>query len=230
MRLLIADDHALFRDSLESLLQAGGHDVVATAGTGEEAIALAHRHRPDLVLMDLTMPGIGGLIATRRLSQELPECRVVVLTASADEEDVFAALAAGAQGYLVKDLRAEAFLDLLDNALAGYPALTPEMSRKVLQAFSGERRGAATRSESDPHELTGREREVLRLMVEGVTSNRRLARRLELSENTVKFHVRNVLDKLHLHDRAQAVGHALRHGLVDLPDDGDDGRGNDGRR
>jgi len=223
MRLLVADDHALFRDSLKSLLEARGHEVVAEAGTGEEAIELARRHRPDIVLMDLSMPGMGGLEATRALCQDGSETRVVVLTASTQEEDLFEALKAGAQGYLLKDLEADAFFDLLEGALEGHPALTPELSRKVLQAFARGRHTATERQ--DPDALTERELEVLKLMVDGVTSNRQLARRLVLSENTVKFHVRNILDKLHLHNRAQAVSHALRNRMVGL----DEGSGGGGR-
>lgn len=221
MRLLIADDHTLFRDSLRSLLEARGHEVVAEAGNGEEALELARRHRPEIVLMDLSMPGMGGLEATRRLGEHLPECRVVVLTASTEEGDLFDALKAGAQGYLLKDLQADAFFELLEGALKGHPALTPDLSRKVLQAFARGRPSSAERH--DLETLTEREREVLELMVEGVTSNRQLAQRLRLSENTIKFHVRNVLDKLHQHNRAQAVSHALRHRIVDL-----DGRGGGG--
>lgn len=228
MRLLIADDHALFRDSLKSLLEARGHEVVAEAGTGEEALELARRHRPDIVLMDLSMPGMGGLEATRVVSQdeELSATRVVVLTASTHEDDLFEALKAGAEGYLLKDLEADAFFDLLEGALEGQPALTPELSRKVLQAFARGRHSATERQ--DPDALTERELEVLKLMVDGVTSNRQLARRLDLSENTVKFHVRNILDKLHLHNRAQAVSHALRNRMVGL-DEGSGGGGGGSR-
>ncbi|HEX2164800.1 MAG TPA: response regulator transcription factor [Thermoanaerobaculia bacterium] len=227
MRLLIADDQTLFRDSLAGLLEAAGHRVSAVAGSGEEAIELARRHRPEIVLMDLAMPGMGGLEATRRMVEELPECRVVVLTGSADEGDLFEALQAGAQGYLLKTLPAHTFLKLLEGALAGQPALTPELSRKVLEAFARGRRAAAERPDRDL--LTAREREVLHLMVEGVTSNRQLARRLGLSQNTVKFHVRNLLDKLHLHNRAQAVSHALRHGIVEIDGEGRGGKGPAGR-
>ena len=188
--------------------------MVAEAGTGEEALELARRHEPDIVLMDLSMPGIGGLEATRQILEALPESRVVVLTASSDDDSLFEALKAGAQGYLLKDLEADAFFDLLEGALEGQPALTPELSRKVLQAFARGRHSATERQ--DPDALTERELEVLKLMVDGVTSNRQLARRLSLSENTVKFHVRNILDKLHLHNRAQAVSHALRNRMVGL--------------
>jgi len=215
VRLLIADDHALFRQSLRALLESRGVEVVGEAKTGKEAVALAGRLRPDIVLMDLAMPELDGLEATRQVVQTLPGVRVIVLTASTEDEDLFEALQAGAQGYLLKNLEAESFFKLLDGALEGQPALTPELSRKILLAFS--RRTQAAQAE-DPDALTERELQVLELMVEGITSNRQLARRLEVSENTIKFHVRNILDKLHLHNRAQAVSVALRRKMVQPPD------------
>jgi DNA-binding NarL/FixJ family response regulator len=213
MRLLLADDHTLFRSSLRSLLEARGLEVVGEASDGKQAVEMAARLRPDLVLMDLSMPGVNGIEATRQVVAQVPEVRVVILTASMEDEDLFEALRAGAHGYLLKNLEADSFFSLLDRALAGEPALTPALSRKVLQAFS---KPAPHRAEAeDPDALTDREREVLELLVEGITSNRQLARRLDVSENTVKFHVRNILDKLHLHNRAQAVSHALRKGIVE---------------
>ena len=213
MRLLLADDHALFRSSLRSLLETRGLEVVGEAVDGRQAVDMAVRLRPDMVLMDLSMPVLNGIEATKQLAERAPEVKVVVLTASMEDEDLFEALRAGAQGYLLKNLEAESFFSLLDRALAGEPALTPALSRKVLQALN---RPAPARPEpEDPDALTDREREVLELLVEGITSNRQLARRLNVSENTVKFHVRNILDKLHLHNRAQAVSHALRKGIVE---------------
>jgi DNA-binding NarL/FixJ family response regulator len=211
MRVLIADDHALFRQSLRALLESRNVEVVGDAADGRTAIELASRLKPDIVLMDLGMPELGGLEATRRLVATQPDVRVIVLTASTEDEDLFEALKAGAQGYLLKDLDADAFFKLLDGALAGQPALTPELSRKILQAFSR----PAPAAGREPDALTDRELEVLNLLVEGVTSNRQLSRRLEVSENTVKFHVRNILDKLHLHNRAQAVAVALRKKMVE---------------
>jgi DNA-binding NarL/FixJ family response regulator len=213
MRLLLADDHALFRSSLRSLLEARGHEVVGEASNGRQAIELAGRLQPDLVLMDLSMPEMDGLAATRELAERQPGVKIVMLTASMRDDDLFEALRAGAHGYLLKNLEADSFFDLLDRALAGEPALTPQLSRKVLQAFA--RRVDQRAQADDPDALTEREQQVLELMVEGVTSNRQLAKRLGVSENTVKFHVRNVLDKLHLHNRAQAVSHALRTGMVE---------------
>ena len=213
MRLLIADDHSLFRDGLRSLLKAQGHEVVGEAKNGREAIELAKQLSPDLVLMDLSMPELDGISATRQMTAELPAVKVVILTASEDDATLFDAIKAGAQGYLLKNLEADDFFELLDGASRGEPALTPAFARKLLQEFARPEPQAAP--PRDEEELTAREREVLELMVEGVTSNRKLARRLNLSENTVKFHVRNILDKLRLHDRAQIVGYALRKKMTD---------------
>ena len=213
MRILIADDHALFRDGLRSLLEANDLEVVGEAGDGRETIELAWELKPDVVLMDLRMPVMDGLDATRQLSAELPEIRVVVLTASEDDDDLFEAIKSGAKGYLLKDLRSEEFLTLLRGIENGEPALTPVLARKLLDEFARPRRRQA--EAEDPDALTQREQEVLELLVSGVTSNRRLADELGVSENTVKYHVRNILDKLHLHNRAQVVGYALRNRLVE---------------
>lgn len=212
MRVLIADDHALFRDGLRSLLEAHGDDVVAEAKDGGEAIALARLHQPDIVLMDLIMPKIDGLTATKLLSAEFPGVRVVVLTASEDDADLFEAVKSGAQGYLPKDLEARQLFAFLDGVMKDEPALTPKLARKVLGEFARDR----TAPETPPASvLTDREREVLGLLTDGVTSNRELADRLFVSENTVKYHLRNILEKLRLNNRAQVVAYALRHGLVD---------------
>ena len=212
MRILIADDHALFRDGLRSLLTAEGHEVIGEAKNGREAVTLARELKPDLVLMDVQMPELDGIAATRVLSAEMPELKIVMLTASEEEAKLFDAIKSGAQGYLLKNLEADTFFEMLERARQGEPALTPALARKLLQEFAKPAEPAAT-TEEEP--LTAREREVLELMVEGVTSNRKLAKRLGLSENTVKFHVRNILDKLRLHNRAEVVGYALRHGIVD---------------
>lgn len=215
MRILLADDHNLFRTSLRSLLKTRDIEVVGEASDGKEAVEMAERLRPDLVLMDVSMPVMNGIEATRLLREKVPEVRVVILTASMEDEILFEALRVGAHGYLLKDLQADSFFSLLDRALAGELALTPQLSLKVLDAF---RKGDPSARQQDPDALTDRERDVLQLIVEGYTSNRELARRLEIAENTVKFHVKNILDKLHLHNRAQAVSHALRHGLVSSDD------------
>jgi DNA-binding NarL/FixJ family response regulator len=215
MKILIADDHALFRDSLRSLLEAHGLEVVGEARNGREAVELARKLKPEVVLMDLSMPEMDGLAATRLLSADLPEVKVVVLTASDEDAKLFEAIKSGAQGYLLKNLESEDFFALLDGVNRGEPALTPALARKLLQEFA--RPSQAPAPPHDPDALTDREREVLELLVAGITSNRKLARQLGVSENTVKFHVRNILDKLHLHNRAQVVSYAIRHRIVEPP-------------
>jgi DNA-binding NarL/FixJ family response regulator len=215
MNILISDDHALFRDSLRSLLEAHGLTVVGEAKNGREAVELARRLKPDIALMDLSMPEMDGLAATRLISAELPEVKVVILTASDEDAKLFEAIKSGAQGYLLKNLESEEFFELLDAISRGEPGLTPVLARKLLQEFA---RPAQTSAPAhDPDALTDREREVLELLVQGITSNRKLARQLGVSENTVKFHVRNILDKLHLHNRAQVVSYAIRNKLVEAP-------------
>jgi len=213
MRILIADDHALFRDSLRSLLESHDLDVVGEASNGREAVEMAWRLKPDVVLMDLLMPEVDGIEATKRLAAELPDVKVIMLTAVDDDANLFEAIKSGAKGYLLKNLESDRFFTLLEGVSRGEPALTPNLARKLLDEFA---RPKERRKEvHDPDALTDREREVLELMVEGVTSNRRLAHRLGVSENTVKFHVRNILDKLHLHNRAQVVAYALRNRIVE---------------
>lgn len=211
VRILIADDHPMFRDGLRSLLQARGHEVVGEAHNGIQAVELARSLRPDFVFMDVSMPELNGVAATRQITSELADVKVIILTASEEDETLFEAIKAGAQGYLQKNLEADEFFALLDRAARGEPAMNALLARKLLQEFA---RPSTQERGEDPDALTAREREVLELMVEGVTSNRKLAKRLGLSENTVKFHVRNILDKLHVHDRAQVVAYALRNKLA----------------
>ena len=212
MRILIADDHALFRDSLKSLLESHDLEVVGEAKNGREAVALAWECKPEVILMDLMMPEMDGLEATRQLAAELPDVKVVILTASDDDANLFEAIKSGAKGYLLKDLESSHFFTLLDGVGRGEPALTPGVAKKLLDEFARPKK--TVREQYDPDALTDREREVLELMVQGTTSNRRLASQLGVSENTVKFHVRNILDKLHLHNRAQVVAYALRNRIV----------------
>ncbi len=215
MNILIADDHALFRNSLRSLLEAHGLTVVGEARNGREAVELARQLKPSIVLMDLSMPELDGLAATRLISAEQPEVKVVVLTASDEDAKLFEAIKSGAQGYMLKNLESDEFFALLEGIGRGEPGLTPALARKLLQEFARPAQPAA--QVHDPDALTDREREVLELLVQGVTSNRKLAGQLGVSENTVKFHVRNILDKLHLHNRAQVVGYAIRNKIVETP-------------
>lgn len=215
MRLIIADDHTLFRDSLKSLLESKGLDVVGVAGNGKEAVDMTRSLRPDVVLMDLSMPEMDGLAATRLLSADegLSDVKVVILTASSDDADLFEAIRSGAEGYVMKDLESSNFIHLLEGVARGEPALTPLLAKKLLTEFANPK--AKKPKEHDPDALTAREMDVLEWMVQGVTSNRELSKKLGVSENTVKFHVRNILDKFHLNNRAQVVSYALRSGIVD---------------
>ena len=212
MRIVLADDHALFRDGLRSLLEAHGFTVVAEAANGEEAVRAARSHQPDVVLMDISMPVLNGLDATRLISAELPDVRVVMLTASDNDNDLFEAIRFGASGYLSKDLEADRFVALLEGVTRGEPALSPSVARKLLGELShpGTHAGRV-----DASGLTEREREVLELLVSGITSNKDLADRLFVSENTIKYHLRNILAKLHVSSRAQVIAFALKHRLVE---------------
>src|SRR5689334_7837163 len=177
MRVLIADDHPLFRDGLRSLLEARGIEVVGEARNGREAVEGARRLDPDVVLMDLSMPEVNGLAATRLISAAAPNVKVVILTASEDDADLFEAIKSGAQGYLFKNLDSNELFRLLEGVARGEPALTPGLARKLLGEFA--RPAAAPRVPADaPAELTDREREVLDLLVQGITTNRELAERL----------------------------------------------------
>lgn len=218
MRLLIADDHGLFRDGLRSLLEARGFNVVGEARNGREAVERARQLKPDIVLMDLTMPEVSGLEATRLLIAEFPDIKVIVVTASEDDADLFEAIKSGAQGYIFKNLQSEQFFGLLEGVMRGEPALTPSLARKLLNEFAHPTTVAAAQREHQPSELTARERQLLELLVQGVTSNHDLAERLVVSENTVKYHLRNILEKLHVQNRAQVIAYAVRHGLITVAD------------
>lgn len=212
MRVLIADDHALVRRGLYALLEDRVYEVVGEVGDGRAAFDLARELAPDIVLMDLAMPVLDGLAATRLISANLPDVRVIVLTSSEEVSDLMEAIKAGASGYLRKDVEPEEFFDALERAARGEPVFTPAMAPRVLSELDNP---LPDGRRVEP--LTRREREILELMTEGITSDRELAERLFVSHNTVKYHLRNILAKLHMRSRAQVVSYALRHGLVDTP-------------
>jgi DNA-binding NarL/FixJ family response regulator len=214
MRVLLADDHALVRAGIASLLQAWGLDVVGEAANGREAVELARALRPDLVLMDITMPECNGLEATRLIKAELPETRIVIVTVSDEDEDLFEAVKSGAEGYLLKDMSAAELERTLEAVAAGEPALSPGLAAKILDEYARLAREGPAKEPQDA--LTPREREVLQLVAEGST-NREVATKLFLSEHTVNFHMRNIFHKLHLRNRAQAVAYAIRSGVSQPP-------------
>jgi NarL family two-component system response regulator LiaR len=207
IRLLIVDDHAVVREGLRAFLRLQeGIEVVGEAGSADEAVAVATTSAPDIVLLDLVMPGGDGVGAIRRLIDAGPKLRVLVLTSFADDAQIFAALAAGAAGYLLKDIDPQALADAIRDIHAGRPALHPSVASRLM------RRGAQPPTEHD--DLTAREREVLRLVVEGLP-NKQIAQRLGIGEKTIKTHVSRVLAKLGVADRTQAAVLAIREGLVD---------------
>jgi DNA-binding NarL/FixJ family response regulator len=213
VRVLVVDDQALVREGLMTLLDAAA-DIkpIAAAADGEEAVALAARHRPDVVLMDLRMPKLNGVEATRQILAQRPETEIVVLTTHADEASILDALRAGARGYLTKDAGISEISRAVHAAANHQALLDPVVQSRLVAAASGAARPAPP--SSLPDELTPREGEVLALIARGL-SNREIAETLVVSEPTVKTHINHVFAKIGARDRAQAVHYAYTHGLAD---------------
>jgi len=215
--VLLVDDHALFRQGLAGLLSAqDGIEVVGEASDGAEALEKARELVPDLILMDINMPGVNGLEATRRIKEELPHTRVVMLTVSEDDHDLFEAIKNGAEGYLLKTLKAPELFRLLEGVFQGEAPISPTMARKLLTEFAQISRTQVPEADSDHasgEQLTRREREVLQLISDGAP-DKEIAAKLFISKRTVKNHVHNILEKLQLQNRVQAAAYALREGLA----------------
>jgi DNA-binding NarL/FixJ family response regulator len=220
VRVLLADDQRLVRESLATLLGLlGGIELVATASSGEEAIALVERHQPDVVLMDLRMPRVDGIEATRRLRERHPGVRVIALTTYADDESVLGALRAGARGYLTKDASGQDIRAAIVSVAGGDAALDPAVQHHVVAALADQRDGPGGVGTSDPelpNGLTAREAEVLTLIAEGLT-NAEIAERLVVSPTTIKSHINHLFAKAGIRDRAQAINYAYRSGLAQPP-------------
>jgi DNA-binding NarL/FixJ family response regulator len=210
-RLLLADDHRMLREGLRRSLEGQGFDVVAEAGDGEEAVRLAGEHRPDVVLMDVTMPNLGGVEAARAIRTSLPDVRVVMLTMHADDDVIASAIRAGADGYLVKDCSIEEVADVVTRVAAGETALTPALAASMLDEVKA--LATAPAPQADP--VTKREEEVLQLIADGC-STPEVAERLYISQKTVKNHLASIYQKLDARDRTQAVLRAVRMGIVRL--------------
>jgi len=212
LRILLVDDHLLFRKGLRALLL--GHEnleVIGEAGDGLEALEKARELMPDLILMDIGMPGCDGVEATRRIKEEMPHITVVMLTVSDSDEDLFEAIKSGARGYLLKNLEPDDLFEMLDGISGGEAPISGKMAAKILEEFSLQAQqqslAAITRNG-----LTAREVEVLKLVAQGAT-NREIASALFITENTVRNHLKNILAKLHLKNRIQAAVYAARKGL-----------------
>ncbi len=214
MRVLLVDDHALVRDGIASLLTASGIEVVGEASDGLEALKKTRRLQPDIILMDIKMPRCNGLEATRLIKAEMPKVKIVILTVSDDEEDLFEAIKSGAEGYLLKNIKAEQFLALLSGVDKGEAAISPVVATKIMEEFARRIKGVGPPTPET--ELTDREVEVLKLVASGAL-NKEIAATLNITENTVKYHLRNITEKLHLRNRAQVAAYAVSKGITPAP-------------
>jgi DNA-binding NarL/FixJ family response regulator len=218
IRTLIVDDHALFRRGLEMVLECEADiELVGEASDGEEAVSKADESLPDVVLMDIRMPRSSGIEACRAMKDVAPSTKIVILTISDEEEDLFEAIRAGASGYLLKDIPLDEVADAVRAVHGGQSLINPSMAGKLLTEFAA----LARRDEEEPPQrlpaprLTDREIQVLRLVARGM-NNRDIAKELFISENTVKNHVRNILEKLQIHSRMEAVMVAVREKLIEF--------------
>ncbi|MDP2110086.1 MAG: response regulator transcription factor [Thiobacillus sp.] len=212
IRILIVDDHTLFRSGIKALLQRqDDFEVVGEAGDGLEGLKRAKSLQPDVVLLDLHMPGIGGREAVKLLSEEVPACNVLLLTVSEDAEDLIETIRAGARGYLLKNIETDFLLNAIRSAARGESVVSPQMTGKLMMSVRMGKEGVA--QEDDREKLSPREKDIIALLAKGV-SNKEMAHTLNVAESTIKIHVQNILKKLHLTSRVQAAVYAVEHGLV----------------
>jgi DNA-binding NarL/FixJ family response regulator len=215
IRVAVVDDQRLFTKGISGLVDMlPGVEAVGVAYNGEEAIALCRKEEPDVVLMDISMPKMDGISATREIKDLLPQTAVVILTGHEEDEHVFEGIKAGAQGYLLKDAELEDLSRAIRTVHAGDTIIAPELAQKMLSTIEGS--GSSGRSELMPP-LTDRELEVIRALARGM-SDRQIAGALSISEKTVRNHTSNIYRKLHIFDRTQAVIYAVREGVIDLED------------
>lgn len=216
IRVLLVDDHILFRKGLVNILNEEDIvEVIGEASDGSEAIEMARDLMPDVILMDINMPKVNGLEATRAIKAEMPYVKIVMLTVSDDDEKLFESIKAGAQGYLLKNLEPEDLVDYLSGVMKGETPISGLMATKIFDHFVGNNPipTVEVKSDKDKKPLTKREIEVLQYVIKGAT-NRDIADELQISENTVKNHLRNIMEKLHMQNRIQAATYALKEGLI----------------
>nr|MDT0664514.1 response regulator transcription factor [Micromonospora sp. DSM 115978] len=216
IRVLVVDDHALFRRGLEMVLaQEADIEVVGEAADGSEAVTMAVESAPDIVLMDVRMPRRGGIDATSAIKEAVPSAKIVMLTISDEEADLYDAIKAGAMGYLLKEISIDEVATAIRAVYGGQSLISPSMASKLLTEFATMIKKADDRPQLPTPRLTDREMEVLRLVAKGM-NNRDIAKQLFISENTVKNHIRNILEKLQLHSRMEAVVYAVREKLLEI--------------
>lgn len=208
MKVLVVDDHSLFRDGVTSLLEAGGHTVIGEGRTGIEAVEKALALEPDLVLMDIHMPDMSGLEALKKIKAAQPDVKVVILTVSEDDKDFLEAIRSGANGYLLKHIDSSEFFKLLDNLNRGEAAILPSIAMRLFKYID-----QADNGDGEKSPLSERELEVLKLISAG-KSNQIIANDLSVSENTIRFHVKNILQKLSVTNRKEAVTYAIQHKII----------------
>ena len=212
-RILIVDDHEVVRLGLKSLLeQRPDLEVVADVGTAEEGVAMALAHHPDIVLLDIRLPGKSGIEACEQITSQLPDTKVIILTSYAEDENLFAAIRAGAVGYVLKQVGSDDLIRAIEAAARGEASLDPALTQRV---FDQVRDSMRAQESSAFAELTEQELNILALVAEGMT-NRAIAEKLFLAEGTVRNHVSSILDKLHVSNRAEAAVFAVKHNLKDL--------------
>lgn len=214
IRILLIDDHTLFRSGVRLLLQRQpDFEVVAEAGDGVEGIKRAKELKPDVVLLDLNLPGLSGLETLQLLTQDLPTCAVIILTVSEEADELGQALRDGARGYLVKNIDADVLTSAIRRAAAGESVIAESMTAKLVEQFRGQATlSAQAPGQAERHRLTARETQIVQCLARGA-SNKVIARELDVSESTVKIHVQNVLKKLNLTSRVQVAVYAVEHGL-----------------
>ena len=216
LRVMVVDDHALFRRGLEMVLgDEPDIELVGEASDGEEAVQKAAEVMPDIVLMDVRMPKRSGIEATAEIKELMPHVKILMLTISDEETDLYDAIKAGASGYLLKEIPIEEVADAIRGVWAGQSRISPSMASKLLTEFAAISKGTDERTTMPAPRLTDREMEVLRLVAQGL-NNRDIAKQLFISENTVKNHIRNILEKLHLHSRMEAVVYAVREKMIEI--------------
>lgn len=210
IKILLVDDHTLFRSGIRLLLQRNTEfEIVGEAADGLEGVKRAKQLKPDVVLMDLNMPGLSGLEAMQLIVEDLPNTAVLMLTVSEQAEDLSTALRSGARGYLLKNIEADYLINAIKRAAAGEPVVAEAMTAKLVMQFQA---GSHTQAPSERDKLTPRERETMMFLARGA-SNKEIARHLDVAESTVKIHVQNILKKLNLSSRVQIAVYAVEHGL-----------------